>query len=129
MPCGEPATSATCTVLGRSLRYQEIPADLVAQRFAELGLGEQFGLAYASLLAARSGWRRWSPRMSRRFWVGPRRRSSSGSSTTETCSPNRQGAGGRTRSLNRSKLLIAIGLPGWSGCGLKSSRGGGRGGA
>src|SRR5262249_25545471 len=43
------------TVLGRSLRYQEIPADLVAQRFAELGLGEQFGQAYVSLLAATVG--------------------------------------------------------------------------
>jgi uncharacterized protein YbjT (DUF2867 family) len=42
-------------VLGRSLRYQEIPADLVAQRFAELGLGEQFGQAYVSLLAATVG--------------------------------------------------------------------------
>ena len=43
------------TVLGRSLRYQEIPADLVARRFAELGLGEQFGQAYVSLLAATVG--------------------------------------------------------------------------
>lgn len=37
------------------MRYQEIPADLVAQRFAELGLGEQFGQAYVSLLAATVG--------------------------------------------------------------------------
>jgi uncharacterized protein YbjT (DUF2867 family) len=40
------------TVLGRQLRYQEIPADVVRERFAALGLGAEFGAAYVALLAS-----------------------------------------------------------------------------
>ncbi|BAX95034.1 SDR family oxidoreductase [Mycobacterium shigaense] len=38
-------------VLGRALRYQEIPADVVRQRFAGLGFSAQFADAYLALLA------------------------------------------------------------------------------
>jgi uncharacterized protein YbjT (DUF2867 family) len=43
------------TELGRPLRYQEIPADVVRERFAALGLGADFGAAYVALLAATVG--------------------------------------------------------------------------
>ncbi|OMC43424.1 nucleoside-diphosphate sugar epimerase [Mycobacterium sp. IS-2888] len=38
-------------VLGRPLRYQEVPADLVRQRFIDLGFGAEFADAYTSMLA------------------------------------------------------------------------------
>ncbi|HME50049.1 NAD(P)H-binding protein [Mycobacterium sp.] len=40
------------TVLGRPLRYREIPADLVRQRFLGLGFPAEFGDAYVALLSA-----------------------------------------------------------------------------
>jgi uncharacterized protein YbjT (DUF2867 family) len=39
------------TVLGRPLRYQEVPPDLVRQRFVGLGFGAEFADAYMALLA------------------------------------------------------------------------------
>jgi uncharacterized protein YbjT (DUF2867 family) len=39
------------TVLGRPLRYLEVPADVVRQRFIGLGLGAEFADAYAAMLA------------------------------------------------------------------------------
>ena len=39
------------TVLGRSLTYVEAPADLVRQRFIDLGLGAPFADAYTAMLA------------------------------------------------------------------------------
>ena len=39
------------TVLGRPLRYLEVPADFVRQRFIGLGLGAEFADAYAAMLA------------------------------------------------------------------------------
>ena len=39
------------TVLGRPLRYLEVPADVVRQRFIGLGLGTEFADAYAAMLA------------------------------------------------------------------------------
>jgi len=39
-------------VLDRPLRYQEIPPDVVRERFAALGLGAEFGAAYVALLAS-----------------------------------------------------------------------------
>jgi uncharacterized protein YbjT (DUF2867 family) len=39
------------TVLGRPLRYFEVPPDLVRQRFIGLGLGAEFADAYAAMLA------------------------------------------------------------------------------
>ncbi|OMC15313.1 MULTISPECIES: NAD(P)H-binding protein [unclassified Mycobacterium] len=38
-------------VLGRPLRYQEVPADVVRQRFIGLGFGAEFADAYTSMLA------------------------------------------------------------------------------
>lgn len=38
-------------VLGRPLRYQEIPANVVRQRFVDLGFGAQFADAYTAMLA------------------------------------------------------------------------------
>jgi uncharacterized protein YbjT (DUF2867 family) len=38
-------------VLGRSLRYREIPADLVRQRFVALGFPAEFGDAYVAMLS------------------------------------------------------------------------------
>jgi uncharacterized protein YbjT (DUF2867 family) len=38
-------------VLGRPLRYQEVPADLVRQRFVDLGFDPQFADAYTAMLA------------------------------------------------------------------------------
>jgi uncharacterized protein YbjT (DUF2867 family) len=38
-------------VLGRRLQYQEIPADVVRQRFIGLGFGAEFADAYTSMLA------------------------------------------------------------------------------
>ena len=39
------------TVLGRPLRYLEVPADVVRQRFIGLGLGAEFADAYTAMLA------------------------------------------------------------------------------
>jgi len=39
------------TVLGRALRYLEVPPDVVRQRFIGLGLGAEFADAYAAMLA------------------------------------------------------------------------------
>ena len=39
------------TVLGRPLRYLEVPPDVVRQRFIGLGLGAEFADAYAAMLA------------------------------------------------------------------------------
>ena len=39
-------------VLGRPLRYNEVPAPLVRQRFASIGFSEQFADAYLAMLAA-----------------------------------------------------------------------------
>lgn len=39
-------------VLGRRLRYQEVPADLVRQRFVGLGFSAEFADAYIALLEA-----------------------------------------------------------------------------
>jgi uncharacterized protein YbjT (DUF2867 family) len=39
------------TVLGRPLRYLEVPADVVRRRFIGLGLGAEFADAYAAMLA------------------------------------------------------------------------------
>jgi uncharacterized protein YbjT (DUF2867 family) len=39
------------SVLHRDLRYQEVPADLVRQRFVSLGFPAEFGAAYVALLA------------------------------------------------------------------------------
>ncbi|MDH6242806.1 NAD(P)H-binding protein [Mycobacterium sp. OTB74] len=41
--------------LGRPLHYQEIPIDLVRQRFTALGFPPEFGAAYAALLAETVG--------------------------------------------------------------------------
>jgi uncharacterized protein YbjT (DUF2867 family) len=38
-------------VLGRPLRYFEVPADVVRERFIALGLGAEFADAYAAMLA------------------------------------------------------------------------------
>jgi uncharacterized protein YbjT (DUF2867 family) len=38
------------TVLGRSLTYREVPADLVRQRFVALGFGAEFADAYVAML-------------------------------------------------------------------------------
>jgi uncharacterized protein YbjT (DUF2867 family) len=38
-------------VLDRPLRYQEVPPDVVRQRFTGLGLGAEFADAYIALLA------------------------------------------------------------------------------
>ena len=40
------------SVLQRPLRYREIPADLVRQRFVELGFPAEFGDAYVAMLSA-----------------------------------------------------------------------------
>ena len=40
------------SVLGRSLRYQEVPADLVRQRFIGLGFSAEFADAYIAFLEA-----------------------------------------------------------------------------
>jgi uncharacterized protein YbjT (DUF2867 family) len=40
------------TVLGRPLRYLEVPPDVVRQRFIGLGLGAEFADAYTAMLAA-----------------------------------------------------------------------------
>ena len=40
------------SVLGRPLRYQEVPAEMVRQRFIGLGFGADFADAYIALLAA-----------------------------------------------------------------------------
>jgi uncharacterized protein YbjT (DUF2867 family) len=40
------------TVLGRPLRYVEVPPDVVRQRFIGLGLGPEFADAYTAMLAA-----------------------------------------------------------------------------
>lgn len=40
------------TVVDRPLHYQEIPPDVVLERFAALGLGAEFGAAYVALLAS-----------------------------------------------------------------------------
>ncbi len=40
------------TVLGRPLRYQEVPAELVRQRFIGLGFSPEFADAYMALLEA-----------------------------------------------------------------------------
>src|SRR6201996_9287471 len=40
------------TVLGRRLRYQEVPADLVRRRFIGLGFSAEFADAYTALLEA-----------------------------------------------------------------------------
>jgi len=40
------------TVLGRPLRYLEVPPDVVRQRFIGLGLGGEFADAFAAMLAA-----------------------------------------------------------------------------
>jgi uncharacterized protein YbjT (DUF2867 family) len=39
------------TVLGRPLRYLEVPADVVRERFISLGFGAEFADAYAAMLA------------------------------------------------------------------------------
>lgn len=39
------------TVLGRPLRYVEVPPDVVRQRFIDIGLGGEFADAYTSMLA------------------------------------------------------------------------------
>jgi uncharacterized protein YbjT (DUF2867 family) len=39
------------TVLDRPLRYQEVPTDMVRQRFIGLGLGAEFADAYVAMLA------------------------------------------------------------------------------
>ncbi|HME16521.1 MAG TPA: nucleoside-diphosphate sugar epimerase, partial [Mycobacterium sp.] len=39
------------TVLGRPLRYLEVPPDVVRQRFIGLGLGAEFADAYTAMLA------------------------------------------------------------------------------
>ncbi|HEX7426263.1 MAG TPA: nucleoside-diphosphate sugar epimerase, partial [Mycobacterium sp.] len=40
------------TVLGRRLRYQEVPPELVRQRFIGLGFPAEFADAYMALLSA-----------------------------------------------------------------------------
>jgi uncharacterized protein YbjT (DUF2867 family) len=39
------------TVLGRPLRYLEVPPEVIRQRFIDLGLGAEFADAYAAMLA------------------------------------------------------------------------------
>lgn len=39
------------TVLGRRLTYQEVPPEIVRQRFVDLGLGAEFADAYTAMLA------------------------------------------------------------------------------
>jgi uncharacterized protein YbjT (DUF2867 family) len=39
------------TVLGRPLRYLEVPPEVIRRRFIDLGLGAEFADAYAAMLA------------------------------------------------------------------------------
>ena len=80
------------TVLGRRLRYQEVPPELVRQRFIGLGFPAAFADAYMAFLSRRrSPGPHWSPTRWRRSWAAPRRASATRLPRIATCSPTSKG--------------------------------------
>ena len=79
------------TVLGRPLRYLEVPPDVVRQRFIGLGLGQNSPTRIRRCSPRRSTSRRSLPARWRRSPAGRRPASPSGSLTIAICSRNNLG--------------------------------------